>query len=91
MQLYYVIGLMSGTSLDGLDIAYVEFLCEKDQWSFHLLHSKAIQYSNEWKNKLNNAMSLGGLEIHLLKKIQLIKLTLFLRMGTLFFISPKKK
>ncbi len=66
MQLYYVIGLMSGTSLDGLDIAYVEFLCEKDQWSFHLLHSKAIQYSNEWKNKLNNAMSLGGLEIHLL-------------------------
>jgi anhydro-N-acetylmuramic acid kinase len=66
MQSYYVLGLMSGTSLDGLDIAYVEFINHNNQWSFKLLQSKAIQYTTEWKNKLNNAMSLNSLGIQLL-------------------------
>lgn len=57
---------MSGTSLDGLDIAYVEFSHEKEKWSFKLLQSKAIHYTNEWRYKLNNAMNLDGLGIHLL-------------------------
>lgn len=66
MQSYYVIGLMSGTSLDGLDIAYVEFINHNNQWSFKLLHSKAIHYTTEWKSKLNNTMQLDALGIHLL-------------------------
>lgn len=57
---------MSGTSLDGLDIAYTEFCYDNEQWSFKLLQSKAIHYTNEWKNKLNNAMQLDALGIHLL-------------------------
>ncbi len=66
MQKYNVIGLMSGTSLDGLDIAYTEFCYVNEQWSFKLLHSKAIHYTNDWKNKLNNAMQLDASGIHLL-------------------------
>ena len=66
MQSYYVIGLMSGTSLDGLDMAYVEFCFENEKWSFKLIHSKAIHYSGDWKNKLNNAMQLDALGLHLL-------------------------
>lgn len=66
MQSYYVIGLMSGTSLDGLDIAYVEFVSNNNRWSFKLIYSKAIHYSSNWKNKLNNAMQLDALGIQLL-------------------------
>ena len=57
---------MSGTSLDGLDIAYTEFCFDNNKWSFKLLHSKSIHYTSEWKNKLNNAMQLDALGIHLL-------------------------
>lgn len=66
MQKYKVIGLMSGTSLDGVDLAYTEFTYNNNDWSFELVHSKSIEYTNEWRTKLNNAMQLNGLEIHLL-------------------------
>jgi anhydro-N-acetylmuramic acid kinase len=51
---YSVIGLMSGTSLDGLDIAYCEFEKGK-QWSYKILSAKTISYSSQWKNKLRSA------------------------------------
>lgn len=65
MQKYYVIGLMSGTSLDGLDLAYTEFTYDH-RWSFKLIHSKSVSYTNEWRTKLNDAMQLSGLDLALL-------------------------
>jgi len=107
MQFYYVIGLMSGTSLDGLDIAYVEFINHNNQWSFKLLQSKAIHYTNEWKNKLNNAMQLDALGIHLLdiemaeyfseciqnfrKEFSVTKLDFISSHGHTIFHQPQKK
>jgi anhydro-N-acetylmuramic acid kinase len=52
---YKTIGLMSGTSLDGLDIAYCEFLYQNDSWSFSIKHGKTIPYTSEWKKRLQNA------------------------------------
>ncbi len=66
MQKYYVIGLMSGTSLDGVDLAHTEFIYDNNVWSFNLLHSKSIAYDNIWRKKLNDAMKLDALGIHLL-------------------------
>ena len=52
----YVIGLMSGTSLDGLDIVYVKF--DKTNYKrFEILASETISYNQEWKNDLQNAIS----------------------------------
>ncbi len=50
---------MSGTSLDGLDVAYCEFEFKKS-WRFKLLSGKMFPYSAKWKEKLSNAHHLPG-------------------------------
>lgn len=54
------IGVMSGTSLDGMDIAAVEFNFTEGEWSFNLVEAETIYYTNEWENKLRNAPTLSG-------------------------------
>ncbi len=63
-----VIGLMSGTSLDGLDICYVSFEKKENMWSYDLLAAKTFAYTNEWLTKIKSAqyldsVSLMGLDI----------------------------
>lgn len=49
-----VIGLMSGTSLDGLDIALCEFEAHDNTFNYSILQAKTINYSQQWKEKLTN-------------------------------------
>ena len=52
----YVIGLMSGTSLDGLDLVYVSF--EKNiNFVFNILAAKTYSYSDIWVHKLKRAFN----------------------------------
>ncbi|MCK5907586.1 MAG: anhydro-N-acetylmuramic acid kinase [Flavobacteriales bacterium] len=60
---YYAIGLMSGTSLDGLDIAYSHFVFKNDEWSFNLLSCKSVSYTAEMKSKLKSSIEMSGLEL----------------------------
>ena len=53
----YSIGLMSGTSLDGLDIVYVKFH-KKDYSDFEIIHSNTIKYSEFWEARLKNSIHL---------------------------------
>lgn len=62
MQIYKVIGVMSGTSLDGLDMAYCEFVMD-DKWSFKIGASATITYSEKRENILKNAGLLRGDEL----------------------------
>ena len=50
---YHIIGLMSGTSLDGLDIVKCTFKKEK-KWSFQLENSETIKYSKKWRSTLKS-------------------------------------
>lgn len=55
MEKYNVLGIMSGTSCDGLDIAYASFFYENDNWKFELLEAKSYEYSSELTNRLTDA------------------------------------
>lgn len=60
---YNVVGVMSGTSLDGIDIAHVYFLNVDGRWSFKILKSETIPYSNSWFNKLSKLTDLSREDI----------------------------
>lgn len=51
---FYVIGLMSGTSLDGLDLCYVHFK-QESQWNFEIIYATTLSYSSQWFKKLSHA------------------------------------
>ncbi|TJY36539.1 anhydro-N-acetylmuramic acid kinase [Pontimicrobium aquaticum] len=53
---YWVIGVMSGTSLDGLDLAYIKFNFD-NFWTFEILKAETINYSEQWRNTLRNLVS----------------------------------
>lgn len=52
MDRYRVIGLMSGSSLDGLDIAYCDFTNENRHWKFQILKTEVVEYSEEWVQEI---------------------------------------
>ena len=54
---YHIIGVMSGTSLDGVDLCYVNFRLKKN-WDYNILNTITYKYSDEWKNRLLNATNL---------------------------------
>ena len=56
---WHVIGLMSGTSLDGVDLVFAKFNKEK-HYTFEILKKETINYSEIWKNKLQNAFHYSG-------------------------------
>ena len=57
-----IIGLMSGTSLDGLDICAVRFE-EKQLQKFEITHCKTVPYNEQLRNKLKNSIYLSNEEI----------------------------
>lgn len=44
---------MSGTSMDGVDIAYCEFLFENQKWNFRIKEAKTIPYDQNWIVRLS--------------------------------------
>lgn len=64
-MVYRVIGLMSGSSLDGLDVAYVEFEENKGQWEYRLLASECFPYDDHWLKLLRKLHTLSALDYQL--------------------------
>jgi anhydro-N-acetylmuramic acid kinase len=100
------IGLMSGTSLDGLDICYANFE-KQDHWTFQILQAETIPYSKDWENRLRNSIHLSPeelLELHseygfylgqkvneFIQKYQLGNIDLIASHGHTVFHQPEKK
>jgi anhydro-N-acetylmuramic acid kinase len=53
MNNYKVIGVMSGTSLDGVDIAYCNFSEDNSKWSYCIEYAETFPYSDTWKETLS--------------------------------------
>ncbi|GEN76425.1 anhydro-N-acetylmuramic acid kinase [Chryseobacterium hagamense] len=105
-MVFHAIGLMSGTSLDGLDICLARF--EKHHhWSFGILKAETLPYSQEWEKKLRNSIFLSAeelLELHseygfylgrsvknFIEKHQLTGIDLIASHGHTVFHQPHKK
>jgi anhydro-N-acetylmuramic acid kinase len=65
---YTVLGVMSGTSLDGIDLARIVFTICNNKWEFEILESETVSYSTQWLNKLKTALSLTHEELAHLDK-----------------------
>ncbi len=56
-NIYNVIGVMSGTSLDGIDLCYSEFILHELDWSFSIKICETVTYDEYWTEKLSQANS----------------------------------
>jgi anhydro-N-acetylmuramic acid kinase len=57
---FNVIGVMSGTSLDGVDVAYCKLKKKKKGWKADILRANTFEYSPEWLKELSSAHQLSG-------------------------------
>ncbi len=63
----YMLGIMSGTSLDGIDLALCKFYSDQEAIEYKIIQSASIKYPAEWYDKLSNAhqnSALGLLHLH---------------------------
>ncbi len=59
IMVYNVIGLMSGSSLDGLDICFAQIEETRGKWSAQILNADCYPYDEEWVKNLRRATQLS--------------------------------
>lgn len=60
---YNVLGIMSGTSLDGIDIAHLNFQ-KNGTWEYKILTAETLSYPEDWQKKLSEALFYNDLRLH---------------------------
>ncbi len=65
-MVYQAIGLMSGSSLDGLDIVCAEFREQGGKWTYEITAAECYPYSAKWKQRLQEAIHLSARDYLLL-------------------------
>ena len=55
-EIYNVIGVMSGTSLDGVDLAHICFKIAANKWTFDIQECETIAYHKNWIQELKVAV-----------------------------------
>ncbi|WP_424495153.1 anhydro-N-acetylmuramic acid kinase [Salinimicrobium sp. GXAS 041] len=64
---YFVLGVMSGTSLDGIDIAHLHFHYD-ETWNYKILAAETLAYPEDWKMTLSEAIFYDDERLHELNK-----------------------
>ena len=62
MTTYVAIGMMSGTSLDGVDVCLASFTADltTDIWTYAIKRTKTYPYDEAWTERLSNVGNLCG-------------------------------
>ncbi|WP_428225375.1 anhydro-N-acetylmuramic acid kinase [Flavobacterium sp.] len=68
MEKYNVVGVMSGTSLDGVDLAHVSFEIENGKWNFQILEAETVPYSKDWVQRLKEAVHWKSHDLEILNE-----------------------
>jgi anhydro-N-acetylmuramic acid kinase len=68
MKTYDSIGLMSGTSLDGVDLVYVS-ISTGEKYTYKIVHAKTYTYSVFWRNTLQQSFSKSREALESLDKV----------------------
>jgi len=63
IEKHNIIGLMSGSSLDGIDLVDVDFWND-GKWHFEIIARDNHDYNNEWRNALSDAFNINILKTH---------------------------
>ncbi|MFI1773204.1 anhydro-N-acetylmuramic acid kinase [Thalassobellus citreus] len=53
---YKVVGVMSGTSLDGIDLVFAEFQFD-NVWNFNIVIAETVEYEAKWQNILKHLVA----------------------------------
>jgi anhydro-N-acetylmuramic acid kinase len=61
--IYRAIGVMSGTSLDGLDLCLADFTLDQNIWRYQFIKSTTIPYSKEFRERLGSLSTYSGLQL----------------------------
>lgn len=83
---YNVIGVMSGTSLDGIDLVYVTFHFRKKVWYFDINHAETVAYNYQWRQILKDLILCDSDELQQVDK----KYTVYLSKTIKNFIQKNK-
>lgn len=67
-ETYTVVGIMSGTSLDGIDMAHIHFQLTNQKWHYKILECATIPYTEEWIAQLKAAVDFSTNELAKLNK-----------------------
>jgi anhydro-N-acetylmuramic acid kinase len=67
-EYYNVIGVMSGTSLDGVDLAHIQFQIKNNKWVFEILECETISYDSNWISTLKTAVAYSDKQLQELNK-----------------------
>jgi len=60
---FNILGVMSGTSLDGIDLAHLKFEIINGKWNFQILECETIGYNQKWIDQLKIAVGFSELEL----------------------------
>ncbi|NNF82178.1 MAG: anhydro-N-acetylmuramic acid kinase [Flavobacteriaceae bacterium] len=63
---YKIIGVMSGTSLDGVDMVYVSF--KPENWEYDTIVSETVPYKKVWQERLSDAVLVSKEQLEELDK-----------------------
>ena len=63
MEMYKVLGMMSGTSLDGLDLAFCHFWMEDSRWQYSIEKTETQNYPDKLKKQLKEAINYNAVDL----------------------------